>query len=180
MFFVHNKYLTAILVLGLGLLNAVLLVHQLPLRLLLLGLTAISFSYLVFAERSGNSPDQLSLAGLLPGHFLLFIALFLRLGFHWVWFSVWSVLIGVTLTFDFLVVVLTSRPFAGNKLTLQIMYCIIWGAVLFLLQALFVNIFSLSERHALFLRVGLGIGGLVYVLLGLYRINQFEERRSTI
>lgn len=136
-----------------------------------------SFGYLVWYRKSRFDQPADSMIGFLPGHYLILFAFVLEGSSGLLVYSLWSTLILTTLGYD-----LTSNTKSNGeavKLTSMTQYCIIWGVIVFLFQSLLINSLEPEGMGLIVIRLGLAVGGIVWVGIGLFRINRsFIERRS--
>lgn len=177
MFNSQNRYLIALLLLMLGGLNSFILSPSPAFLAFVLFCTAIVvFSLLQLGGES--SEDSFTLYNLLPGHYLLLLALSLSVGPEWLLFSLWGLAVLGTIAFDYFSE--NWGDVSRGKLTLMVSYCIIWGVVFFLLQVLVQHGFDLSGSASLLGKIAIAGLGLFYVILGLYRLERYQERRSAI
>lgn len=137
----------------------------------------LALSYLIWYRRINLENPVDSLIGLIPGHYLILFALTMDNSVRFYIYLIWSLLIIATLAYD----LLNNSGGEGRfvKLTIMTLYCIIWGVIVFLFQSLLINGLNLENLTALGVRLGLSIGGLVWIGVGMVRISQsFIERRS--
>lgn len=136
-----------------------------------------SFGYLIWYRKSHFDQPADSMIGFIPGHYLILFAFVLEGSSGLLVYALWSILILTTLGYD-----LTSNMKSNReavKLTSMIQYCIIWGVIVFLFQSLLINSLDPGDMGAIGIRLGLVLGGIVWVGIGLFRINRsFIERRS--
>ncbi|MFW6104780.1 MAG: hypothetical protein ACOC6I_02950 [Candidatus Bipolaricaulota bacterium] len=168
---------TSLIVLLISVLTIFVLDFSLTPTLFVLITSFFALSYLIWYRRSYLEKPVDSLIGLIPGHYLILFALTLddSVGLHI--YLIWSLLIFTTLGYD----LLNNRSGGGRvvKLTMMILYCIIWGVIVFLFQNLLIYGLNLENLTALGVRLGLSIGGLAWIGLGMIRISRsFIERRS--
>jgi len=117
-----------------------------------------------------------SLIGLLPGHYLLFLAFALREEVVFFVLVLFPLLVIATLLFD----LLATRAGAWPRLTSFSSYCIIWGIVFFFLQRLIVNGLQLTGTGSLLTKAGIAVLGGVYGGLGLYRLYRDGDTGSPV
>lgn len=137
----------------------------------------LALSYLILYRKKHLENPVDSLLGLIPGHYLILFALTLDDSVNLYIYFIWSLLIISTLGYD----LLNNSGGEGRvvKLTMMIIYCIIWGVIVFLFQNLLINGLNLENLTALGVRLGLSVGGLIWIGVGMVRISQsFIERRS--
>lgn len=168
---------TAVLILIIGTLTvAVSGFSFIPAAFVLLT-SLFSFGYLIWYRKSRFDQPADSMIGFMPGHYLILFAFVLEGSSGLLVYALWSTLILATLGYD-----LTSNIKSNSeavKLTSMIQYCIIWGVIVFLFQSLLINSLELGRMGLIGIRLGLALGGIVWVGIGLFRINRsFIERRS--
>lgn len=137
----------------------------------------LAFVYLVWYRKTRFENPVASMIGLIPGHYLILLALTLNDSVYLYIYPLWSFLILATLGYD----LLTNGEEKGKvgKLTTMILYCIIWGVIVFLFQNLLIKGLELENLSVLWVRLGLSIGGLLWIAVGVIRIRRrFIERRS--
>lgn len=136
----------------------------------------ISFFYLIYYRRVWVEEPEDTMIGFIPGHYLLLLAFTLKNGANFFIFPMWSLLIIGTLGYDFV----TNYDSWGSalKLTTMVLYCIIWCIIIFLFQRLIITSLELENIAALGTRTGLALGGLIWIGIGIFRINSsYIERR---
>ncbi len=137
----------------------------------------LAFFYLIQYRKAHMEEPADTMIGFIPGHYLLLLAFVLRNGARFFIFPIWSLLIIATLGYDF-----TSNYDSRSspiKLTTMVLYCIIWCIIIFLFQRLIITGLELENVAALGTRTGLAIAGLIWIGIGIFRINSsYIERRS--
>ena len=109
-------------------------------------------------------------ANFIPGHYLLIFAFVLQSPASPVILFLWSFLVLGTLGYD--LATNGEVKLVSTKLTTMFLYCIIWCIIIFLFQRLLINGLELVNIVALVTRLGLAIGGLIWMGIGLFRINR--------
>ncbi len=168
---------TAVLILIIGTLTAVVSGFSFTPTAFILFTSLISFAYLIWYRKTRFDQPSDSMIGFIPGHYLILFAFLLDGTTGLLIYVLWTILVLTTLGYD-----LTSNMKSNGeavKLTSMIQYCIIWGVIVFLFQSLLINNLELGQMGSIGIRLGLALGGIVWVGIGLFRINRsFIERRS--
>jgi len=130
--------------------------------------TALFLTYLLLRPRRARRPPPAKVLPLFPGHLLLLLALSLVPAAP-VWLSVlWMVVPLASVTYDFV----ASLGLAGSEASLSILsllYCIIWGDLLFLMERIIVLGRGLTGTWENVAGVGFGLFGVVWLLRGVWR-----------
>lgn len=168
---------TAVLILIIGILTvAVSDFSFIPIAFVLL-ISLLALVYLVWYRKTRFDQPADSMIGFIPGHYLILFAFSLNGSTGLLIYGLWSTLILFTLWYDFTRNLSSDR--AVVKLTSMIQYCIIWSVIVFLFQSLLISGLELGQMGVFGIRLGLVIGGIVWIGIGLFRINRSSiERRS--
>ena len=168
---------TTVLILIIGILTvAVSGFSFIPAAFVLLA-SLFSFGYLIWYRKTRFDQPADTMIGFIPGHYLILFAFVLEGSPGLLVYVLWSTLILATLGYDLTSNIESNRE--AVKLTSMIQYCIIWGVIVFLFQSLLINGLDPGDIGAIGIRLGLVLGGIVWVGIGLFRINRsFIERRS--
>lgn len=167
---------TSLVILLVGALTIFMAGLDLLVLLATVGVTAFALLYLMRLREEVPTGTQATLIGLLPGHYLLLLGLVMTGGVR-IYVIPWLLLVLATLGYDFAV---NYWPREGEgKLTKITLYCIIWGVILFLFQGLLIGGLDLSKSVKMIVWTGLSIAGVIWVAIGVVRINSgFSQRRS--
>lgn len=142
------------------------------------GITVVAVIYFFWLRNLlADGKSQMStVLGFIPGHYLIFLGRTIQGTIPEYVQILWIVLVLATLGYDG-----AARYWergAGGKLTKITLYCIIWGVILFLLQGLLVTGLELEGAGKILTGAGLSIAGLMWVTIGVIRINSgFSQRR---
>ncbi len=168
---------TTVLILIIGILTvAVSGFSFIPAAFVLLA-SLFSFGYLIWYRKTRFDQPADTMIGFIPGHYLILFAFVLEGSPGLLVYVLWSTLILATLGYDLTSNIESNRE--AVKLTSMIQYCIIWGVIVFLFQSLLINSLEPGGMGLIGIRLGLAVGGIVWVGIGLFRINRsFIERRS--
>ncbi len=166
----YSEETTSIIVLLIGLMALVLTDFAALPTVFLVATSLIVFFYLIWLRSSYlDEPDD-TMIGFIPGHYLLLFAFILRGTTQPVILLLWSLLVLGTLGYDF--TTNSEAKLVSTKLTTMFLYCIIWCIIIFLFQRLIINGLELVDTAALMTRLGLAAGGLIWIGIGLFRINR--------
>ncbi|MFB6214818.1 MAG: hypothetical protein ABEI54_03010, partial [Candidatus Bipolaricaulia bacterium] len=128
------------------------------------------FFYLIWFRRKYLEEPADTMIGFIPGHYLLLFAFILQGSTQLVVLSLWSLLVLGTLGYDF--ATNAEVKLVPAKLTSMSLYCIIWCIIIFLFQRILIEGLELVSMAAIITRLGLAIGGLIWIGIGLFRINR--------
>jgi len=173
----YSEESTSLLVLIIGALTIFVSWFSLSVTMTAGILSVVTLIYLLWYRGAKFEEAEPTLLGFLPGHYLIFLAFTLNGAPSYPILVSWSVLILSTLAYDRSVNA-AANDYTG-KLTKMALYCIIWGVIVFLFQQLLVYGLDLNYPGALFVRLGISIAGIIWVAIGVVRINSgFTEGRS--
>jgi len=166
----YSEEATSVIVLLIGLLTLVLADFSPPVTVSVIAASVMVFFYLIWFRRSTLEEPEDTMIGFIPGHYLLLFAFVLRGENEIITLSAWFFLILGTLGYD----LATNWEVKGDfmKLTTMFLYCIIWCIIIFLFQRLLINGLALVDLAAILTRLGLAVGGLIWIGIGLFRINR--------
>lgn len=166
----YSEEATSVIVLLIGLFAVVLTGFASLPTVFVVVTSLLVFLYLIwFRLRYLEEPGD-TMIGFIPGHYLLLFAFILQGHVKLLILSLWSLLVLGTLGYDF--VINTEVNLVSTKLTTMFLYCIIWCIIIFLFQRVLIKGFELVSLAAIVTRLGLAIGGLIWIGIGLFRINR--------
>ncbi|MBS3788425.1 hypothetical protein KGY79_09560 [Candidatus Bipolaricaulota bacterium] len=166
----YSEEATSIIVLLVGLLSVVLTGFATPPTIFVAVTSLVVFFYLTWFRRSYLEEPADTMIGLIPGHYLLLFAFILQGPVRILILSVWSLLMLGTMGYDF--ATNTELKLVSAKLTTMFLYCIIWCIIIFLFQRVLIRGLELVSLAAMMTRLVLAIGGLIWIGIGLFRINR--------
>ena len=140
-------------------------------KIVFVSISMITLTFL-FWKQGKDLNSQFSVLGLIPGHYLLIFALGLQGSFSWITLPIWSAAIIFSLAFS---IVTSSTDLSGiSMLTSAVLYCIIWGAVSYLINDLLKNGLPNNMLTNAVVTGAIVTFGIIYVSVGLYRIVHQE------
>jgi hypothetical protein len=166
----YSEEATSIIVLLVGLITIVVANFSPLTSLVVVSTSLLVFFYLIWFRRTYLEEPGDSMIGFIPGHYLLIFAFVLQSPASPVILFLWSFLVLGTLGYD--LATNGEVKLVSTKLTTMFLYCIIWCIIIFLFQRLLINGLELVNIVALVTRLGLAIGGLIWMGIGLFRINR--------
>ena len=166
----YSEEATSVIALLIGLMTVVIADFAPLLTLFIVATSFLVFFYLIWFRRNFLEDPADTMIGFIPGHYLLLFAFVLRGPTHLLIPLLWSLLVSCTLGYD---IATNGRvKIVSTKLTTMFLYCIIWCIIIFLFQRLIINGLELVNMAALMTRLGLAVGGLIWIGTGLFRINR--------
>lgn len=166
----YSEEATSIIVLLIGLMTVVLADFASLPTLFVVATSLIVFFYLMWFRRGYLEEPADTMIGFIPGHYLLLFAFILQGPIKLVVLSLWSLLVLGTLGYD--LATNAEVKLVSVKLTTMFLYCIIWCIIIFLFQRILIEGLELVSLAATATRLGLAIGGLIWIGIGLFRINR--------
>ncbi|MFB6291243.1 MAG: hypothetical protein ABEJ25_05905 [Candidatus Bipolaricaulia bacterium] len=166
----YSEEATSVIVLLISFMIIVLSNFSPLLTIVVTASSILVFLYLISVRRNYLEEPEDTMIGFIPGHYLLLFAFVLNSPSHLLVTGVWALLIAATLGYDFV----TNRDgkMVPSKLTTMFLYCIIWCIIIFLFQRLLITGLELADFAALMTRLGFTISGLIWIGIGLIRINR--------
>ncbi|MBS3736124.1 MAG: hypothetical protein V5A87_03165 [Candidatus Bipolaricaulota bacterium] len=161
---------TSVIVLLVGLMAVVLADFAALPTIFLVATSLLVFFYLILFRRGYLEDPADTMIGFIPGHYLLLFAFILQGSVKLIVLSLWSLLVIGTLGYDF--ATNAEVKLVSAKLTTMFLYCIIWCIIIFLFQRILIEGLELVSLAAIITRLGLAIGGLIWIGIGLFRINR--------
>lgn len=166
----YSEEATSIIVLLIGLMALVLSDFAALPTIFLVATSLVVFFYLIWFRSNYLDEPGDTMIGFIPGHYLLLFAFILRDTTQLIILLLWSLLVLGTLGYDF--AANSEVKLVSTKLTTMFLYCIIWCIIVFLFQRLIINGLELVNTAALMTRLGLAVAGLIWIGIGLFRINR--------
>lgn len=139
---------------------------------------AVIVYYLTYRERRGFQVEFVkgNLLYLMPGHVMLLFALtWINQPVIALWW-VWIALVAWTLAFD--LAAHQGWPFPLKRATATLLYVLVWAAMFFLLHELVRLGAKLDEAGRWALSWGLGLFGLAYIGLAVYRFSKLKPHQE--
>jgi len=139
---------------------------------------AVIVYYLTYRERQGFKVEFVrgNLLYLMPGHVVLLFALsWIKQPVIALWW-VWVALVAGTIAFD--VTAQRAWPFEARRRAIVLLYVLVWSAIFFLLHQLIALGGNLDEGGWWALSWGLGLFGLAYIGLAVYRFSQLKPHQE--